>query len=363
MNQLDTFSQAIIAKNQQDRNKLQESFQITSVTLSNNKFNITVQNTGMIPINITRLWVQNETDPTWPISKYSVNQIVTPGQSLSQIGQTLYLSAKPTQAYGLTLVTDRGNSEVTLVNSASVKPLTLQLSVLPDTVPTGFDTTLLFAVTNNMSNNGGLSNLKPNLAVTPLGASAILVSGPEPQLYPFLAQGDTAYFKWVYQITGNPGQKVNFTASLQNGYLGNFISRNVTITSIQGIPTVKSVLAGGFTTGTISNNTQFFIRLTGDTTLSKTFNIKSITIPIAGTFKNLYASKGMGSDQITFTLYKNGIKKSLSCQTGTSVPSTCSDILHSVVVGAGNDTVSMGISSTWNHVNGDLGFTLEFDPN
>src|SRR5579872_357564 len=147
MNQLDMFSQAIIAKNQQDRDSVHEDFQIISVTTNNNKFNVTIQNTGMIPINITRVWVENKTDPTWPISKYSVNQIISPGQTVSKIGQNLPLTAKPTQAYGLTFVTDRGNSKEALVNSASAKPLMFQLSAIPDTITSGFDTTILFAVT------------------------------------------------------------------------------------------------------------------------------------------------------------------------------------------------------------------------
>jgi hypothetical protein len=363
MNQLDTFSQAIIAKNQQDRNKQQENFQITSVTLANNKFNITVQNTGMIPINITRLWAQNETDPTWPISKYTVNQIVIPGQTLSKIGQTLPLSAKSTQAYGLTLVTDRGSSEVALVNSANVKPLMMQLFVLPDTVPTGFDTTVLFAVTNNMTNNGGLSNLQPNLSVSvPFGATATLV-GPTPQAYPFLAQGDTTFFKWIYSISGNAGQKINFTAQLQNGYLGNTVSKNVTINTVSGISNVKTVMVGGLSgnnVGLFPDTNQYYIRIGGDSGTSITYNIKSITMPIAGTFKNLYASQGSGSDSITFTLYKDGIPKTLSCQTSAGSP--CSDLVRSVSVGAGNDTIAMGVKSTDDHNDGDLGFTLEFDP-
>jgi hypothetical protein len=362
MNQLDNFSQAIIAKNQQDRNKQQENFQITSVTLANNKFNVTVQNTGMIPINITRLWVENKTDTTWPISKYTVNQIVTPGQTLTKIGQTLPLYAKTTQAYGLTLVTDRGNSQVALVNSASAKPLMLQLSVIPDTVPSGFDTTLLFAVTNNMSNTGGLTNLQPNLKVGSYGATATLVSGPEPVMIPFLAQGDTAFFKWVYLISGTSGQKANFTASLQNGYLGNAVTKNVTINTVSGISNVKTVMVGGLTgDDVIHDKNQYYIRFGGDSDTSQTYNIKSITMPIAGTFKNLYANQGSGSNSITFTLYKDGIAKTLSCQT-SSAPSTCSDLIHSVTVGAGNDTVAIGVISNGFNNNGDLGFTVEFDP-
>ena len=356
MNQLDMFSQAIIAKNQQDRDSVHEDFQIISVTTNNNKFNATIQNTGMIPINITRVWVENKTDPTWPISKYSVNQIISPGQTVSKIGQNLPLTAKHTQAYGLTFVTDRGNSKEALVNSASAKPLMFQLSAIPDTITSGFDTTILFAVTNNMSNNGGLATLTPNLIVnSSLGTTATLVSGPEPNIYPFLEQGDTAYFKWIYFITGNTGQKVNFTASLQNGYLGNSITKSVTINALQA--TTKTVLTGGLT-GPVTSN-KFFIRLGGDSA-SGNYNIKSVTMPIAGTFKNLYASKGGGNDKVTFTLYKNNSVTPLACQVSASQPSSCHDTHDSVSV-AINDTVAMSLVNSSNG-DSDLSFILEFDP-
>lgn len=362
MNQLDTFSQAIIAKNQQDRDSVHEDFQIISVTTDNNKFNATIQNTGMIPINITRVWVENKTDPTWPISKYSVNEVISPGQTVNKIGENLPLTAKSSQAYGLTFVTDRGNSKEALVNSASAKPLMFQLSAIPDTITSGFDTTVLFAVTNNMSNNGGLSNLTPNLVVnSSLGTTATLISGPEPNVYPFLEQGDTAYFKWIYSIVGNTGQKVNFTASLQNGYLGNSVTKSVTINALQA--TTKTVITGGLT-GTVGmqKNQIYFLRLGGDSAfdIPPSYNAKSITMPIAGTFKNLYASRGSGSDNITFTLDKNNVLQTLTCRIGSL--STCHDTLHSISVST-NDTITMAISNGGGgNSDGDFVFTMEFDP-
>lgn len=360
MNQIDKIGQTIITKSQDDRNRDHESFVITSVTRDNNKFNITVQNTGQIPLNITRLWIQNKTDPTWPTTKFSINQAVSPGQTLTKVGQNLNLVALPTQAYDVSLVTDRGNTKEFLVNSASQKPIILQLFVLPEKIPTGFTTTLLFAVTNNMSNNGVLTNLAPNLSiVVPSGATATRLSGPEPTIYPLLAKGDTAYFKWSYTVTGNTGQGINFTASLQNGYLGNVVSRNVTINAIQGIPTVKNIIGGGFN-GTISSSSLNFLRFFGDSKPSTTYNLKSMSMPIGGTFKNLYVNKGTGTGTATLTLYKNGAApfQGMTCITGT----TCPDTTHSVSVIAG-DTVAMAIQFSNAQPNGDVTFSVEFDPN
>ena len=360
MNQLDKFGETIISKSQDDRNIQQEEFKITSVTKDNNKFNITVQNNGQIPVNLTRLWVQNKTDPTWPVSKYTINKIIAPGQSMSTIGQSLPVVAKSNQAYDLTIATQRGNTVEVMVNSASSKPIDLRLFVLPETIPTGFTTTLLFAVTNNMSSSVALTNLIPNLSIIPYGGTATLVSGPEPLQYKFLDKGDTAYFKWAYTITGTPGQRVNFQTSLQNGYLGNIVSKNVTINMLQGIPTVKTVIYGGLT-GTITSTSQNYIRFGGESIVSTNNNLKSITMPISGNFTKLNVSKGTGDARATLTLYKNGSPTTLSCQTGTSAPSSCSDT-DSISVTSG-DTITMGIRMSNNDPSGDITYGLEFDPN
>jgi hypothetical protein len=360
MNQIDKIGQTIITKSQDDRNRDHEAFEITGVTRDNNKFNITVQNTGQLPLNITRLWVQNKTDPTWSTTKFSINQAVSPGQTLTKVGQNLNLAALPTQAYDISLVTDRGNTKEFLVNSASQKPIILQLFVLPEKVSTGFSTTLLFAVTNNMSNNGALTNLTPYLSVVQMGASATRLSGPEPPIYPFLAKGDTAYFKWAYTVIGNSGQGINFTASLQNGYLGNVVTRNVTINAIPGSLPVKTIMGGGFTGATVST-AQNYLRFFGDHGPSTSYALKNMTVPISGTFKNLNVNKATGATSVTFTLYKNGGPTGLTCVTSNLAPAACSDLTHSVTVSAG-DTIALGMQQNTITSTGDVSFSVEFDP-
>lgn len=254
MNHLDKFGETIIEKGQEDRNRDREQFDITRVSRDSNKFNITIQNTGELPINITRLWIQNKTDPSWGTSKFEINKNLSPGQTLTQIGQDIQLTALDTQGYDVRLVTERGNAKEFLVNSVSQEPVYLQIFVLPDNVPSGFNTTLLFAVTNNMSNNGVLTNFVPKLNVISQGASATFVSGPDPTIYPLLEKGDTAYFQWIYKISGITGQGVKFEASLENGYLANSVSRDVTVVANSG---TKDASAYHRTGGTIwySSNT------------------------------------------------------------------------------------------------------------
>ena len=251
MNLLNNFTNAFVTKSQTDADANHEQFSISKVTINNNKFNITVQNTGNIPITIDRLWVQNKTDITWGTSKYVINQMVYPGNSLYNIGQSLPLYAKSTQGYDLKLVTMRGNVKEFFVNSVSQQPVFLQLFALPNSSPNNFNTTLLLGVTNNMTNGGTLSNIVPNMVVTNVTGigKATLVSGPNPASYPLLNNGDVAFFRWDYTITGSSGYKVNFKTSLQNGYLYNNASQNVFITTASStIPQIN------FTTGQLSGN-------------------------------------------------------------------------------------------------------------
>lgn len=362
MNQLDKFGQTILEKGQEERNRDREQFEITTVSRDNNKFNITIQNTGELPLNITRLWIQNKTDPSWGTQKFDINKEVAPGQTLTKVGQDISLAALDTQGYDIRLTTERGNAKEFFVNSASQEPVDLKLFVLPNEVPNGSTTTVLFAVTNNMSNNGALSNLQPApLGVTyDVGVSVTLLSGPNPLMYSWLEKGDTAYFEWVYRISGSNGQRVNFTSSLVNGYLANSVSKNATITTIAGSPTIKMVMGGGLT-GTVTSESQTnYIRFFGDDTSSTTYGQKNMTMPMQGTFKNLYVSKGSGAFAATFTLYKNAVSTALTCSTAATAQAACSDTTHSVSVVTG-DHVAIGISTSDNSV-GNITFSVEFDP-
>jgi hypothetical protein len=125
----------------------------------------------------------------------------------------------------------RGNVKEFFVNSASQAPVNLQLYALPNYGSNAFNTTLLLGVTNNMTNGGSLSNLVPTIVVknvTGFGKTTLL-SGPAPTSYPLLNSGDLTFFKWDYKINGTSGYKVNFQASLQNGYLFNNASQTVSV--------------------------------------------------------------------------------------------------------------------------------------
>jgi len=231
---IEKLNDQLITKGIEMQDKTREDFEIVNVRIDGGKFNLTVQNIGELPIKFTRIWVNNVTDNTWPLQNFTVNKITTPKQVLSNIGQDINLYALDSQAYTMKLITHRGNSEIISVNSPSQEKLDLRLIALPETVPDQFRTTLLLTVTNNMTNQNTLLNIKPIMNTPQITGTAgeTLITLVTPNEISNLRQGDVASFIWVYEISGSIGDTVTFTASLENGYPGNSATATVFVNDV-----------------------------------------------------------------------------------------------------------------------------------
>ncbi|HET6457841.1 MAG TPA: LamG domain-containing protein, partial [Nitrosopumilaceae archaeon] len=167
MTTLDNYNQSVLAKNQQLTDIASEKFQLSSATFVNNKLNITILDTGNLPINITKIWISNQTTPctTWSCNiNYISNKVASPGLTQTNIGQSMSGSLNINKPYNVKLVTSRGNTIQFNVNSASSAPVNIQLLALPATVSNGFKTELTMTVTNNST--GTLTNIVPSLSAT-----------------------------------------------------------------------------------------------------------------------------------------------------------------------------------------------------
>jgi hypothetical protein len=226
---LDSYAQTFLAINQVRSDIQKEQFKIAGVSLPNNKFNITVQNTGPIPINITRLWVQNTTTTNW-VAKYQLSTTITPGGTISNIGQSIPGSISATKAYYVKLVTSRGNTQAFTVNSVSTSPLNIQLFAFPSTVANGFTTELVMIVTNN--GTSVLANLVPQISEQPGFTATCNLGTASPASYGTLSPGNTAMFKWDLVVSGKGGQSCTWIGQLQNGYPGNTAQVSVTTNAV-----------------------------------------------------------------------------------------------------------------------------------
>jgi len=244
MNILDNFNQNVLVTTQESMDRANEIFSVEKVSLNNNKFNITIQNNGNLPISINRLWVENITHTGDWTFKYDINHVVAPAEMVYNIGQNIPLTALESQSYKIKLVTERGNTKEFSVNSASFAPLNIQLLAVPSTIPSGFTAGLIMLVTNNGSET--LINLTPQ-PPSKIDGDAQCTLGPvSPPSYDTLPPGGTAVFKWDLTMSGNANlaEFCTYTAQLQNPYPGNFAQATVTLKTIKITSTDFATHAG-----------------------------------------------------------------------------------------------------------------------
>lgn len=228
------FSESLIIEESRLKDKLRESFDITSISITaENKLDGMIKNTGEIPVKLTALYI-DEQGVNDVVQKFTLDAAIAPGRTVNILDLTDF-TIDPTKGYNMKLITSRGEVTSFYINSASVEPLFFNLVAIPKTVSTTFAATLLFTVVNNMSNNNILYNLTPQIEVSSDTGLALAeyISGPKPALYPALAPGDIASFEYSYTVAGDEGDFVDFGISLVNGYEtspGHLQSANETIT-------------------------------------------------------------------------------------------------------------------------------------
>ncbi|MDE1764370.1 MAG: hypothetical protein KGH88_09055 [Thaumarchaeota archaeon] len=224
---LNNFNQSVLVKNQQLTDVDKEKFQVSSVTAPNGKLDVTVANTGSLPIQFTKMWIQNTSATDWVNSYVPTNNMVSPGGVLTNIGQNIPVSINPANSYNVKLVTSRGNTQQFTMNSASASPLNIQMVFLPSTVSSGFKSELMMVVINNSTST--LTNISPSPLSSPsygsnnTGNLVCTANSVNPPKYDTLAPGTAAIFTWDIETSGgNGGDTCTYayttTPPLQNGY-------------------------------------------------------------------------------------------------------------------------------------------------
>ena len=105
MNLFESFSQNVFAADQERENRKKESFDISKLTIENNKINLDIHNSGNIPISFTRLWVEN-VNGVDEVYRFDLNNTVTTGSTSKDILQSIPFVALQTESYKMKLVTD-----------------------------------------------------------------------------------------------------------------------------------------------------------------------------------------------------------------------------------------------------------------
>ena len=246
---LNNYNQSVLVKNQQLTDVDKEKFQISSVTVPNGKLNITIADTGSLPIQFTKVWIQNTSATDQVYSYIPTHNFVSPGGILTNIGQSM-TPINAVDSYNIKLVTSRGNTQQFTLNSGNASPLNLQFMAIPPTVPSGFKSQMVLIVTNNSTST--LFNVTPmDPYLVSHNATTCTIGADSTTKIATLPQGGTAVFSWPVNATGSTNTNCVYQTSLQNGYPGQSVQATVTVApvsvSTSSITSAFSVLAGVLT--------------------------------------------------------------------------------------------------------------------
>jgi hypothetical protein len=241
--------QVVTQRNTDESEQGKERIELRDVGIDTNKFNMTVVNTGSIPVKLVRMWVTNTTATTGWHKNYTLNDIINPGGSLSKLGTGLSLTALMDKSYDLNVVTERGSTAGFKIMSPIDKALKMSLYVTPRSIPKDQTVSILFGVANNLTDGSLVQSITPQISWTrtvevgSMQSTATLVESPNPSTERSLTFAETVFFKWVYRISGDVGDRIRFDATIANAKPGNLVSEEVTL--VVGAQSANAILAEG----------------------------------------------------------------------------------------------------------------------
>ena len=243
-----------------------EDLELRDVKIENEKFNMTILNTGTLPVHMVRLWVTNTTDTNGWHQYYELDEIINPNES-TYLGDALPLVALNSSSYKIKIVTERGNSNIFHLLSPKDNAIKMSLIGTPRSLPTNQNLTLLFGVKNNLTDGSMVQTIEPIVSWTiteaPIGeetATVTLVEGPIPVTEESLILGETVFFEYLYTLTGDVDDWVTFNATITDAKIGNFVTETVYLTLDNfALQSESSVSASSLASqpGTIEPNTLF----------------------------------------------------------------------------------------------------------
>ncbi len=228
-------------------NGLNENVEISRVKINNNKLNLTLYNDGGSAAQVRAIYIVNETAVPKQQYRYDVDYLVDGRAAIYNVGQSLAFIAKNTTSYSIRVVSESGRSSSATYTPYSSTPLPLSLSVIPPTVTTGENVTLLYAITNNLTGSEPLT-VYPTISKSiscPVGlicTATKMSSGPTKLT---IERGQFIVVKETYKVDGPPGMLVTFNASFTGAKTGNFVTAKSTVIVV----TYSQGLSSGIATG------------------------------------------------------------------------------------------------------------------
>ena len=207
--------------------KQQEQFDIAVSTDVNNILNISVDNRGQNPVEISRVWITNKTLSAQPAKSFSVNSndAFVPSGFKSNILSTQSLYIIP-DTYDVKVISTLGTVRIAeLSDGTSSNGLRAELITDPPDVIVGQNVTVAMLVTNTGSEI--IYNVRPNsLNFASTGTGHVISSSSHIPAFADLNGGASVMFSWDYQVDGGSGDQLTFSgiATGDGGYSTGMVS-------------------------------------------------------------------------------------------------------------------------------------------
>ena len=194
--------------------KQQETFGIFVSTDVNDYLNVSINNQGQNPVEITSLWITNKTLSDVPTKRYTINHndaFIPPGFT-SNVLSTQALQMTPDK-YDIKVVSSFGTIKQVELDTlgGGSSGLRAELITDPPDVVIGKNVTIAMMVTN--TGDIPITNVQPNtLDSITTGLGTFTTSSPKPSGVGTLNPGASVMFSWDSQVTGASGDKLTFSS-------------------------------------------------------------------------------------------------------------------------------------------------------
>jgi hypothetical protein len=244
--QQDKVTDVLLEKSSSNIAKVDEGLHFSDMKVTNNKLNLTISSEAGTAANLTALYVVNETSREQ--YRYDLNIPVDGRNPVKNIGQSNpSIVIDDDTRYSIKVVSESGNTVTARIRPVSEVALPLSLYVIPSTVTTLENVTLLFSVMNNLTEGDILAG-----PVTPeLDKTLSCGSGPDCEFTDYISPtsatipiGGSTLFKWIFKVTAPEGTTMTFNATLANAKEGNYVIETGRVEIVQEAVISSEIIVG-----------------------------------------------------------------------------------------------------------------------
>jgi hypothetical protein len=224
--------------------KQQEQFGVLASVDENDLLSVSIQNQGQYPVEITSMWITNKTLSDQPAERYTVNYddaFISSGFTNNVLSSQILQMIPDT--YDIKIISAFGSIKtVELDTNSGISSIGLRSELItdPPDVIMGQNVTVAMLVTN--TGYLTIEDVHPNMQPVDFsGIGTVVGSTPYTPSPVDLRRGESVMFTWDYQVDGDSGVSMIFTANAE----GKFDGKDVSIADVSDTSILRDPSDGG----------------------------------------------------------------------------------------------------------------------